>query len=96
MNDASKMDAKYGPTFYGAPSLVERLTLAMMVNRMLKGDLLATSPEFILNLSLLLAIAALNRMNSDKPDDVMADISDCAVRSYSNMQAWLRDAGGEQ
>jgi hypothetical protein len=30
-------------------------------------------------------------MKTDKPDQVMADLSDCVIRSLTNMQAWMRD-----
>jgi hypothetical protein len=92
MTDASKMDAaKYGPTFYGNISMIEKLTLGMTLTRMLKDDIALAPPKFLLNLGLLLIVTAMQRMKTDTPDAIMADVSDCAVRSLSNMRAWVRD-----
>jgi hypothetical protein len=82
---------RHAPAFYGKVELIEKLTLGMMLTRLLKGDLALAPPNFLLNLGMLLIVSAMQRMKTDKPDAIMADVSDCAVRSLSNMRAWMHD-----
>jgi hypothetical protein len=78
------------PTLYGNMTALDKIKATMTaIHVVAEHD--NREPDMLVNIAILLLVAALNGMKSNTPDLLVADVGDCVVRSYAASEAWIKE-----
>jgi hypothetical protein len=75
------------PKYYGNLDDLDKAR-ATFITAGIASDLFDFKPEVAINIGVMLIVSAMQRIQPPKPDELVADVGDCIVHSYSNLKVY--------